>query len=399
MAAQVSAGARRFVLASALFFLAWALATLGQLPHRSLVTLALYGFILMMVFGKAYALIPSYFDRQLTIPWAPQIHAPFAILGAGLLAVAPLQAIPQSIAQAGSLLWLAGVVIFLGTIGLTIRDNLTGRETGTSAANAARRPVDRTANAFILIALAYLAVGSYEMAASYTVLPPIFDGYLPRTTHLLAAGTAVLLVFAVGFRLLPRFLVTHPSKRLLWLVLPSGAIAPVILAAALPTGPWFLVGALIESVAVTGFAAAYIDLFVRSDRTRVGFYGPLAGVGFGLLGVGLGVWFAVATVSPELTTLHFRVNLAGFVGLTIIGIAFQFYPPNVSSLPGIGNRTAVIVLATITIGLLVETIAVVLPASYVLASGLVESLGHLLVVVGAFLYVAVIGALFYERYW
>ncbi len=399
MAAQISVGARRFVLASAIYFLALAIATLIDLPHRSQVSLALFGFILLMVFGKAYALIPSYFDRQLTIPSAPKIHAPFAILGAGLLATAPINTIPLSVAQLGSLLWLAGVVIFVSAIGVTIHDNFTGRETGTSEANAARQPIDRIANAFIPIALAYLAVGSYEITASYIALPPIFDGYLPRASHLLAAGTAILLVFAVGFRLLPRFLVAHPPRALVWLVLPSGAIGPLVLAATLPSGPWFIIGALIEAIAVIGFAAAFVVLFLRSERNRIGFYGPLAGVGFGLVGVGLGIWFATGGVVPALTTLHFRVNLVGFVGLTIIGITFQFYPPSVSSVPGIGNRTAALVLVSITGGLLLETIAVFTETSRLFPSELVGTGGQALVFVGAFLYVAVILALFYERYW
>ena len=82
------------------------------------------------------------------------------------------------------------VAVFLLAIGWTVRDNLTGAETGTGDANADRRPVDRAANAFVPVVAAYLAVGSYGLLAVHAGLPFPLDGYRPRASHLLAAGTA-----------------------------------------------------------------------------------------------------------------------------------------------------------------------------------------------------------------
>jgi len=52
-------------------------------------------------------------------------------------------------------------------------------------------------------------------------------------------------VFALGFRLLPRFLVSSFGF-----------------------GRWFRLGAGLEAVALVGFAVAYADTFVRSERRR-----------------------------------------------------------------------------------------------------------------------------------
>jgi hypothetical protein len=60
-------------------------------------------------------------------------------------------------------------------------------------------------------------------------------------------------------------------------------------------------GAAVESVAMLGFAAAYVRLYRASDRERVGFHGPLLGVAAGLLGVGLGLSFAVGPVTATPT--------------------------------------------------------------------------------------------------
>ncbi|MDX1746408.1 MAG: hypothetical protein R3324_10765, partial [Halobacteriales archaeon] len=78
----VSVGSRRFVTASVLFLVAAQGAALLGLGRRSVVTLALLGFVLHMLFGKAYALVPSYFVRDLAFPRAPMRQLPFSVTGA-----------------------------------------------------------------------------------------------------------------------------------------------------------------------------------------------------------------------------------------------------------------------------------------------------------------------------
>ncbi|MFC4447571.1 hypothetical protein [Halorussus aquaticus] len=359
-ARAVTRWARRFVAASALFLVAWQAAALVGVDRRVRVALAVYGFVLHAVFGKAYSLVPSYFDRSLALTRAPAVHFPLTALGAVGLAAAPLSGVPEGVGAVGALCWTAGVAVFVAALAWTLRDNPTGRETGTSDANADRRPVDRFANAFVPVVLAYLLVGSYATVAGRVALVPSLPGLsslgVARTAHLLAAGTAALLVFAVGFRLFPRFLVASPPQALVAVVLPAGAVGPAVLAWGLYRRPWFPTGATLEALAVVGFALAYAVLFVRSERRRVGFYAVLVGVASGVLGVLVGLSFAQGDVpaSSALVETHFRLNVLGFLGMTIAGATYQFYPPTVGTFPGASDRTALASVALVGVGLLAE---------------------------------------------
>lgn len=390
--AVVSRGARRFVAAGILFLVAAQLAALVGLGRRTLVSLALLGFVFHTLFGKAYSLLPSYFVRELAFPRAPAVQFPLTLVGALGISLAPLPGVPAVSGTVGGIAWLAGAVVFLGTVGWTLRGNLLGGETGTSDANVHREPVDRAANAAVPVALGYFAVGSYEVAAAETELPRLLGGALAADTHLLAAGTAALMVFAVGLRLLPRFLVSTPPNWLIAIVLPAGALGPILLAGAFLGGPLFLAGAILEAVAVIGFAGTYAVLYWRTDRDRVGFTGVLAGVVCGTLGVGLGLQFAVAGLDPTLAVAHVRLNLVGFLGLTIVGVAYQFYPPAVGTFRGASDRSAVVSIGLLFGGLLVEVGGI--------SAGLtdVTTVGRVLGLTGALVYARIVLGLFRERY-
>lgn len=390
--AQVSRWARRYVVASASFLVGWQAAILLGLPRRTVVALGLYGFVLHVVFGKAYSLVPVYFDRQLAWGWAPGLQFPFTVLGTLGLAVAPLAGVPsRPSASVGAVLWTLGVAVFVAALGWTIRDNPTGRETATGGVNQDRESVDRFANAFVPIVLAYLVLGTYTTLAANTALPPLVDGYAPRATHLLGAGTATLLVFAIGFRLLPRFLVATPPRTAVRLVLPTGAVAPLALAISLPGGRLFPIAALLQATAVVGFAIAVAWLYQRSDRRRVGFYGVLAGALFGVLGVLLGLHFAFDSPTAPLVTAHYRLTLLGFLGLTIVGIAFQFYPPNAGTFRGANDRTAGVAIGALGTGLALQVVGLAARLA------VVELVGALLCLVGALGYWYLLVGLFRER--
>jgi hypothetical protein len=72
---------------------------------------------------------------------------------------------------------------------------------------------------------AHLAAGAYATVAGRTPLPLLFDGYLPRASHLLAAG--------------------------------------------LPGGLLLQTGAVLKAVAVVGFALAYAGLYRQTNRNRM----------------------------------------------------------------------------------------------------------------------------------
>ncbi|MFC4405347.1 hypothetical protein [Haloarchaeobius iranensis] len=380
MAATVSRWARRYVGVAVGSLLAWQVGLLVGVPRGTEVALGLYGFVLHVVFGKAYSLVPSYFDRELVEPRAAAVQLPLTAVGVVCLALAPLAGTPDVLEPVGAALWAAGVVGFVGALAWTVRDNLTGAETGTGGPNVHRERVDRAANAVVPVALAYLLVGSYATLGLAGVVPPVFDGYPPRTTHLLGTGTATLLVFGLGVRLLPRFLVADPPNALVWVVLPAGAVGPALLAATLPAGPWFHLAAVVETVAVVGYAGVVGTLFVRSDNRRTALYGVLLGAVGGVAAVALGAWFAFVGLDGALIPAHRR--------LTVVGVSLQFYPPNVGRWPGCDDRTALASMALLAVGVAVQAAGLGLDAPAAEASGvvlaLVGGLGYAYLLAGAF---------------
>ena len=341
------------------------------------VVAGLQGFVCVVAFGKAYSLLPSYFDRTLAWPRAPAVHLPLVVVGVLGLGLALVPRLPSGpLETVGAVAWAAGVAVFLGTIGATVRDNPLGGETGTGEGKAQRQLTDRIANAFVPVALAYLAAGSYELLAGTVGLPTLLGGAYVRVAHLLGAGFAGVLVFSVGFRLLPRFLVV-PSPRIAPLfVLPLGAVGPALIASGLYSGVAFETGAALEATAVTGFVAWYALAFSRSDRRRVGLWGPLAGGLAGVLAVGMGVQFAVAGLQADLAVVHRRLTVLGFLGLTIVGLLYQFYPPAVGTWPGAGDWLARLSLAGLAIGVLVAAVGAIF-------DGAVAALGHGIVALSA----------------
>ncbi len=348
-AAAASRRSSRFVVAGACWLAAWGVAATAGVPRSVEVALALYGFVFHVLFGKAYALVPSYFDRSLAVPRAPAVHLPLAVAGTGLLAAAPLVDVgPLETAGAG--VWGLGVLVFVGALAWTVRDNPTGAETGTGDHKAHLRGLDRVANAFVPLALAYMVVGAYARTAVPADLPsPVAS--VPATTHLLAAGAATMFVFAVGFRLLPRFLVVDPPRSLASVVLPAGAVGPALLVADFGGGPTFYLGAVLEALAVVGFAVAVVVMVRGSERRRVGFSGVVAAAAAGVVAVGLGLEFAFAGRSVGEALAHARLTLVGFLGLTVVGLTYQFYPPAVGSFPGAGDRTAAASIVALAGGL------------------------------------------------
>lgn len=389
-AARTSRWVRGFVFVGAVFFVLSQAALVAGSGERTGVILGLCGFVFHTVFGKAYSLVPAYFDRTLATNRLLPVHLT-ASAGGTLLLAAGVEWSNGLLETVGATVWAVGVGLFLITLCWTLRGNLTGAETATGTQNTHRKRVDRISNLFIPVALAYLAVGSYELLASTTALPPIFDGYAPRATHLLAAGSAGLMLFAVGFRLLPRFLVAPPPRPLVWVVLPTGALGPTLLAWGLPTGTRFQVGALMQTTAVVGFAVAFWALYWRSDRRRVGFYGVLAATVAGVLAVALGVGFAFGTPPTDLFALHRRLTVLGFLGLAIVGVSYQFYPPTVGQFPGASDRTATYVIGALFGGLLVET------AGWISGYPSVVTLGRLSTLVGAVAHLYLLAGLFRQR--
>jgi len=341
-----------FVASSAVYLVAWRLAVLLGAPEQTTVLLAVLGFVCHVAFGMGYLLIPSYFGRVLETPRTPPIHLALAVPGAALLSLAPLPDVPSAAAPIGALVWALGVAVFLGSLAWTIRDDPFGSETGTAAVRDAHRWTDGYANRFVPVALAYLGVGTYASLARSIPLLGLTDVALPRIAHLLAAGFAALLVLSLGTRLAPRFLGVPAPRPLVAIVLPAGAVGPALIAMGLGgAGPVFEAGALAEATAICGFAATYAFLFSRSDRRRVGLWGVLFGVVAGVFGVVVGLSFAFSSITPAGVRAHRALVLSGFLGLSVVGFVFQFFPPSAGRVRWAGDRTAFAAIGLLALGL------------------------------------------------
>ncbi len=203
-AATVSRWTRRFVAVGIGWFVCWHVAVALGVPRRLAVVFGLYGFVFHVIFGRAYTLVPAYFDRELVVPATPALHLVCAASGTGLMAIGATSL--ATVERAGMAVWTVGFGVFLVSIGWILRDNLSGRETGTAAAKSDRRAIDRYANVFIPIAFLYLLAGVTLSVSSSIGVMSVRPAGGPPVTHLLAAAGVTLLLFAIGFRLLPRFL-------------------------------------------------------------------------------------------------------------------------------------------------------------------------------------------------
>lgn len=372
-AGSTSRWTRRTVAAGFVSLVAWQAAVLvGGLSDAALV-LAVFGFVLHVLVGKAYALVPSYFARSLTPARTPAVTLPLTGGGTLLLAGWLGLDLPRAVGLAGALSWTLGVGGFVGALLWTVRGNLTGTETGTGAHNAHRRRLDRLANPFMLVAVGYLLVGSLDLVGVVAGGPTLVATRLAGVVHLVGAGGAVVALVAVGLRLLPRFLVASPPSRVAFVALPAAAVGPFLLASSLGAGPVFVAGALAESVAIGGFAAVVLVTLRRSDRRRIGFVGVRASVVAGVGAVLVGLWFALTGPSPTLVSVHRRLVLVGFLGLSILGVALQFYPPTVGSSRLASDRTAAAMLWLVGGGLALEVVGLVssTPAVVTVARALV----------------------------
>ncbi|WP_396613605.1 hypothetical protein ACH9L7_16860 (plasmid) [Haloferax sp. S1W] len=387
---------RRFIILSAAFLVVWRVGALVGIPRRAEVALALFGFVFHIVFGMAYLLVPSYFGTILATDRVPAIHLALSLVGTVLLAVEALLDVPPLVESLGAFLWFAGVAAFLAALLWSIRTPLLESETGTASHRADHRRVDRHANRVIPISFAYLTVGSYELLARVSPLLGLTDGYLPRVTHLLAAGFVVLLVFSLGVRLAPRFLGVPAPVIPTVVVLVAGSLGPGLIAYGLGGGPTLAAGAIAETVAFVGFAAVYLSIYRRSERRRVGSGAILVGAISGVSGITIGLTMAAGPlvgVHPfalGTITTHLHLNLLGFLGLVIVGFAVQFFPPTAGRFRGADERTARVVIGALAVGLVLSV------GGHTLAVPTVVTLGNGVSLVGALGYGYVLTRLLVE---
>ncbi|WP_459193216.1 hypothetical protein [Halosimplex sp. J119] len=348
---------RSFAVGSALSMVALQVAFLVDASYRVVAVVGLFGAVLPMVFGMAYLLLPSYVGRTLAAQRLPGVHFVLTYGAVGLLAGHELLVVDAPLAAAGAVLWTAGVAIFAGTLCWTVVPAITSENgSGIRLSGARERQSTRLATMVIPVAVGYLLVGTLAFLSTAVGSRPLLGGGLPAVVHLYGTGFVALLIFALGCRLLTGFFHVTPPASLSWLVLACGAVGPGILATQFWRPPWFLVGAITEFTAMAGYAALVAVVVHRTDSKRVGLYGIALGALAGVVAVGAAV-YALGDGSGAAISIHVPVVLDGFLILTVVGYAYQFFPVTNGQFRGATERTARTTTGLIAVGTFGQAIA------------------------------------------
>lgn len=349
---------RRFTVASA-GALVLSLLTAPVLADRSVgVLVCVFGFVCPMIFGMAYLLLPPYAGRTLVDYRIPGVHFVLAYLGAALIVAGWTTGGTELVYTAGTVLWAGGVAVFVGSLVATVGPVVLDRPAVMLQGGDRPQRSSRLATAAIPVAVGYLVVGTGTLLATGF----LFESNLatvPRVVHYYLAGFGTLLVFALGARLLTGFFHVTPPRPLVWTVLVTGALAPAALGAGLWVQPWFQVGGLLMGVAMAGYLLAVALVTVRTDRPRPGLYGIAVGAVAGALAVAAAMPLALGAGWATLLALHRVFVLAGFFPLTIVGYAYQFFPPTDSRRVVTRIDETTLTLALLGVGVFLRGLGVV----------------------------------------
>lgn len=131
-----------------------------------------------------------------------------------------------------------------------------------------------------------------------------------------------------------------PPRYLTWGLLVAGAVAPALLVWHFLRPPLFYVGAALELLALAAYAGIVGVVASRTDRRRVGLYGIAFGSIAGLGGVVAAMLAATGVVPTRWTDIHVTAMVDGFLLMTIIGYAYQFFPVTSRQFRGATRETA-----------------------------------------------------------
>jgi hypothetical protein len=361
---------QRFTVASAVVFVV-ACATAGVTTDVEISgIMVVFGFLCPMIFGMGYLLLPPYVRRTLIDRRLPGIHFYLAFSGAGLLILGVAIDGTGLLVSIGTVLWSLGVAVFVGALLLTVGPAVLENPSVVFQFDDRCQRSTRAAMATIPVAIGYLVLGTIAFVHSTGVIGSDASS-LTATIHLYAAGFGAVLIFSLGARLLVGFFRVSLPKPLLWVVLVTGAAAPALLGLYLWIGPWFRVGAILESIAMVGYALVVASTGYSTDRRRVGYAGIALGALAGAVAVVLAAFLAFGSPVIEATvSVHRTAVLWGFFPLTIVGYAFLFFPVTNGQFPGDTSRVARVTIGALGGGLLFRLTGIVATSEFLRSSGI-----------------------------
>jgi len=288
----------------------------------------------------------------------PGVHFIATYAGAGLLLGYELFGYGTSFLVGGVILWSTGVAIFTGALLQTILPEMIANPERIRPSEARPQRSTNLAMLAILVALGYLIIGTIALLSTVNGFLNPFNPTFPMIVHFYGTGFVALLIFALGIRLLTGFFHVTPPKLLSWLVLVCGSVAPGILAFNFYQPPWFTIGASLEFIAITAYASLVAIVIYRTDRHRVGLYG----IGFGALGgvvsIGIALGNVIGITSDLNIASHVIVVLNGFLILTIIGYAYQFFPVTNGQFRGVTERAGLTTSVFLGAGTVIQAFSV-----------------------------------------
>lgn len=362
---------RYFAIASAISMVGLQVGQLldGTLRVRAII--GLFGVVLPMIFGMGYLLLPAYAGETLKTPRLPGLQFAAVYLGSGLFLADALGVVDGPTATIGAGLWAFGVAIFVVALGYTIVPAIVANPAIVFRSENRPQRSTRLATAVIPVALGYLVLGTVILLGSETNgLGDVGVGF-PTTVHFFAIGVGALLIFSLGIRLLTGFFHVAPPRSASWITLGAGGLAPLLLAPNLWIGPWFEFGAMLLVIAMGSYCTLVGYVASQTDYRRLGLYGILFGAIAGLAGVSIGALVALDLVAVTVHEGHVTLLLDGFLILTIVGYAYQFFPVTTGRFWGATERVALGTIVLIALGVGLEALGVLVTQAALLDGGTV----------------------------
>ncbi|MFC6766195.1 hypothetical protein [Natrinema soli] len=383
-AGGVSRWTHAFAVASALGMVGLQATYLLDWPLRAIGLFGLLGAVLPMTFGMAYLLLPAYVGTTLATHRLPGVHLVVSYAGAAVLVAGQLTTLPRLLVVAGTTLWSLGVGCFLGALGKTIGPALRANPSVVIRSRDRPQRSTRAATATVPLAILYLAIGTIALLARASSAPAIPGTTIPGVVHFYAVGFAAVLIISLGARLLVGFFHVVPPRPLTWGALGGSVVAPALIAGGFWTWPLFQVGAVVLAFGVLCYLGMVAVVAVRTDRRRIGLVGVLSGAFAGAGGVLVAATVAIDGGAAWPIEAHVPLVLDGFLLLTIIGYAYEFFPIGTGQFTGASDRVGLAAIVILGGGVLLRAVAPPLSVP------LVGDIGAALGIVGTSVYAYVL---------